>query len=279
MKYVILRDDDCNATTPPSLLETLYRPFLDRGMPVHLAAIPEVRTDIIAPHGEVEGFVLGDARGKAETHPIGENQALLDYLRKEPGYRVLQHGLRHEFVDGHCEFDRHDAHDLSFRLDRGLALFAEAGLPRASTFVAPQDRLSRAAVREITSRFPILSTGWMNRDRLPHRWWGPYLYEQKVRHRSAFRLGPTAYFTHPGCILSYHRDPSTILPAIQAEVERRDVMVIVSHHWEYFAHGKENRPLMDALWETGDWLAGRKDIQVTHFDEVAAQLDSVVPFR
>ena len=42
MRYVILRDDDTNALTPVACLERLYRPFLDRGLPVSLAAIPEV---------------------------------------------------------------------------------------------------------------------------------------------------------------------------------------------------------------------------------------------
>ena len=37
MRYVILRDDDTNALTPIECLETLYRPFLDRGLPVNLA--------------------------------------------------------------------------------------------------------------------------------------------------------------------------------------------------------------------------------------------------
>ena len=34
MRHVILRDDDTNALTPPECLEKLYRPFLDRGLPM-----------------------------------------------------------------------------------------------------------------------------------------------------------------------------------------------------------------------------------------------------
>src|SRR5436190_17389012 len=60
MRYVILRDDDTNALTPVDCLERLYRPFLDRGFPVNLAVIPEVRTDAVGPDGRREGF-LGDA--------------------------------------------------------------------------------------------------------------------------------------------------------------------------------------------------------------------------
>jgi hypothetical protein len=49
MRYVILRDDDTNALTPVECLERLYRPFLNLGLPVNLATIPKVRTDVIGP--------------------------------------------------------------------------------------------------------------------------------------------------------------------------------------------------------------------------------------
>ena len=42
MRYVILRDDDTNTFTPVECLERLYRPFLDLGLPVNLAVIPNV---------------------------------------------------------------------------------------------------------------------------------------------------------------------------------------------------------------------------------------------
>jgi hypothetical protein len=57
MRYVILRDDDTNALTPPEYLEQLYRPFLDRGFPVNLATIPLVRTDATDTKGVPEGFL------------------------------------------------------------------------------------------------------------------------------------------------------------------------------------------------------------------------------
>ena len=41
MHYVIIRDDDTFAFTPPACLERIYRPFLGRGLPVNLAMIPE----------------------------------------------------------------------------------------------------------------------------------------------------------------------------------------------------------------------------------------------
>ena len=72
MRYVIIRDDDTNALTPVDCLEQLYRPFLDRGFPVNLATIPNVRTDVKIPSGEFEGFLsvtpptCGDAVSRAK---------------------------------------------------------------------------------------------------------------------------------------------------------------------------------------------------------------------
>src|SRR5262245_34983642 len=57
MHYVILRDDDTNALTPRACLERLYRPFLDRGLPVNLATIPDVRCDVRTPDQKLEGFI------------------------------------------------------------------------------------------------------------------------------------------------------------------------------------------------------------------------------
>ena len=73
MRYVILRDDDTNALTPVECLETLYRPFLDRGLPVNLSVIPEVRTQLTRPDGQREGFLMGGVGNKSETRPIGSN--------------------------------------------------------------------------------------------------------------------------------------------------------------------------------------------------------------
>ena len=87
MHYVILRDDDTNPLTPPEFLERLYRPFLDRGMPVNLATIPLVRTDVKLASGEPEGFLLGAT--EAAALPIASNARLTEYLRANDGFRIV----------------------------------------------------------------------------------------------------------------------------------------------------------------------------------------------
>src|SRR6185503_21362603 len=63
MRYVILRDDDTNALTPVECLERLYRPFLDRNLPVNLAVIPDVSTNALTPDGKTEGFLFAKNGG------------------------------------------------------------------------------------------------------------------------------------------------------------------------------------------------------------------------
>ena len=66
MRYVIIRDDDTNALTPVECLERLYRPFLDRGLPVNLATIPEVSLKARMGDGRQEGFLV-----KGQAVPAG----------------------------------------------------------------------------------------------------------------------------------------------------------------------------------------------------------------
>jgi hypothetical protein len=270
MRFVVLRDDDVNGTTPPDLLERLYRPFLARGLPVCLAAIPLVQTDARRPDGAPEGFLFGPAAGRPGHLPLAANAPLLDYLRREPGYHVARHGLHHAHVDGRPEFDRDDARDLARRLDEGERAAREAGLLRTAAFVAPYDRLSATALRLVAPRFPVVSTGWYELGRLPRRWLPAYALQARLARRPHWRLPGTAFLTHPGCLLSYRRPPETVLPALRAAIERQRLTVVVTHHWEYVASGAPDEPFIAALHALADELAGRRDIRVVTFADVAA---------
>src|SRR5690606_11920466 len=104
----------------------LYRPFLDRGLPVNLAVIPEVRTDVRLPDGRFEGFLIARTGDEPETLPIGENRRLLSYLNDNAGYHVVQHGCHHDYF----EFESADRAEIHRRLDHGTRRLMEAGLGR-----------------------------------------------------------------------------------------------------------------------------------------------------
>ncbi len=216
MRYVILRDDDTNALTPPRCLERLYRPFLDRGFPINLATIPEVNVNTRMTDGSLEGFLFNRNGETAEKVEIGLNPELVTYLRANPEFHIVQHGCHHDQL----EFDCADRFDAAQRLEHGTNVLERAGFSRPQTFVAPYDRLSRASLTEVAARFRVLSTGWFELRRLPYSWW-PGFVTKKLRKVDHWRVGRTALLSHPGCLLSCHRPANEILDNIVRCVESR----------------------------------------------------------
>jgi hypothetical protein len=265
MHYIILRDDDTNALTPVDCLERLYRPFLDRGLPVNLATIPNVRTDARRADGQPEGFLLG-RNGAQETHAwIGANRDLVTYLGQNPAYHVVQHGYDHSLY----EFGHHDAGELAWRLDQGALLLAEAGFPPSPAFVAPYDRFSPQGLRVVARRFPVISTGWFKWSNLPPAWWPAYALK-KLRQQPHWRSHRTTLLSHPGCLLSRYRPRGNILKEIRQTVAARRLTVLVTHWWEYFPGGRPDEEFIGQLHRVADQLAADPECQVVSFGDLAA---------
>lgn len=274
MRYVILRDDDTNALTPVDCLDRLYRPFLDRGFPVNLAVIPDVATDAAAPDGKPEQFLSArnGCGGHTEptlepprTIPIGSNAPLVRYLLDNPGYQIVQHGCHHDPF----EFDRRSPAYLSHRLELGTERLVEAGFPRPQTFVAPHDKLSRAALRQVAGHFRVLSTGWFEWRRLPFSWWPGY-FAKKFRDTPHWRVGQTLLLSHPGCLLSYQRDYDLMLDDVVRSIQSRHLTVLVTHWWEYFRQGHPDDHFISVLHAVANYLANHHDLKVISFSDLAA---------
>jgi hypothetical protein len=263
MRRVVIRDDDTNAFTRPECLEQLYRPFLKRGMPINLAVIPAVRRDAKTPEGTLERFLFA-ANGRAQdTNPIAHNTALVEYLRNEPCYRIVQHGCHHDTF----EFNTEDETEVARRISEGARHLAEAGFPAPRTFVAPHDKFSRAAFRKCADHFQVISTGWFELARLPHAWWPNYLVK-KVRHEPHWRVGNTQLLSHPGCILSRFRPRDQILENVKAAIATSPLTVLVTHWWEYFPDGKPDTDFMAILHQLADYLGSQPDVRVLAFDNL-----------
>ena len=264
MKYVILRDDDTNAATPVECLERLYRPFLERGLPVNLAVIPNVSTATRRPDGRAEGYLVAAGNEAASTLPIGGHRALVDYLLKTPGFRIVQHGYEHNYL----EFDIDDRAEIVRRLDEGRRLLREAGFPEAGTFVAPWDRLSRSSMAEVARRYRVLSTGWFELRRVPLFWWSSFALK-KLSARPHWQAGGTKLLSHPGCLLSRDRPYDRILGDIEKNIASRRLTVLVTHWWEYFEMGKPDEALIGILHQTAALLANDPGLRVVSFEDVA----------
>lgn len=264
MRYVIIRDDDTNALTPVECLERLYRPFLDRGLPVNLATIPDVATGTTMSDGKLEGFLFNKNGHTEPTLPIGANKNLVRYLLENPGYHIVQHGCHHEYL----EFDRSSEAEISQRLDQGTKLLMQAGFPQPQTFVAPYDRLSRASLLAVARRFRVLSTGWFELRRLPYAWWPKYAWK-KIRDNPHWQIGRTVLLSHPGCLLSYQRSQTAMLEGLMYNLRQRQVTVLVTHWWEYFRDHRPDEPFINFLHQTAEYLATDPDIRVISFSDVA----------
>ena len=264
MRYVILRDDDTNGFTPVDCLERLYRPFLDRRLPVNLAVIPEVRTDSLRPDGQPEQFLLDTSGCTTRTMPLSSNERLTTYLKANPGFHIAQHGCEHSAF----EFDSGDADDIRGRLERGARRLEEAGLPRPRAFVAPHDRFSRRSLGEVAKRFRVISSGWFELERLPVAWWPKYALK-RVRRASHWRVGRTLLLSHPGCLLSCQRPLVTMLEVVKRAVLSQRLTVLVTHWWEYFRDGRPDELFIQKLHEMAAWLAQQTEVTMISFDDVA----------
>jgi hypothetical protein len=263
MRYVILRDDDTNALTPPEYLEKLYRPFLERGLPVNLAAIPNVATTTTLPDNRPEGYLVAMTGQKPGTMPIGSNRELVDYLLENPGFHVIQHGFEHD----RFEFDRQDPHEIERRLEWGTQLLLQAGFPRPQTFVAPYDRFSRVSLSAAARRFRVVSSGWYELHRLPVAWWPRYLIK-KCLGTPHWRAAGAVLLTHPGCLLSAHRPRASRLAEVKRAVEKQRLTVLVTHWWEYFPNSKPDEEFIHQLHLTAEYLADQPDLRVISFGDL-----------
>ena len=279
MRYVIIRDDDTNVLTPPECLERLYRPFLRAGLPVNLATIPAVSPNVKRPDGQPEAFLwkprgnqkpVGAAPGVGEANEaiaplcLTAGDPLVQYLRSNPGFHLVQHGCHHDPF----EFDRDNREEIVRRLDLGRNLFRNAGLPIPETFVAPHDKFSRSSYQEIARRFQVISTGWFELRRLPYGWWPHYAFV-KARKQAHWHVNGTALLSHPGCLLSYLRPYPSMLDTIKAHIQRQSVTVLVTHWWEYFREGIADDAFIGVLHSVADYLAQEKQLRVISFKELA----------
>jgi hypothetical protein len=306
MRYIILRDDDTNALTPVECLERLYRPFLERNLPVNLAVIPGVATNALTPQGKAEGFLFAknvgpDGRVEQVAEKIfgsttsrhapsfsggGGITATLEERSQSGGLRetvpigenaglvkYLHENSGYKVVQHGChhdcfEFELESRAEISARLERGTRLLTEAGFPRPVTFVAPHDKLFRASYREVAKRFRVISSGWFELRRLPLTWWPKYLVK-KTRHAAHWRAGGAVLLSHPGCLLSAQRNFDSMRDEIIRAINRGRLTVLVTHWWEYFSAGTPNERFIQCLHETAEYLASREDIKVISFADLA----------
>src|SRR5262249_15314600 len=163
-------------------------------------------------------------------------------------------------------FDRAEREAIALRLDRGTNRLLEAGFAHPCAFVAPYDKLFASSFLEVASRFRVVSTGWFELRRLPCGWWPAYVLK-KYRRAAHWRVGKTVLLSHPGCLLSCHRNYSTMLDDIVHHLSSNQLTVLVTHWWEYFRNGKPDEPFIEVLHQTASHIAKHPELKVISFKE------------
>lgn len=269
MRYLLLRDDDTNATTAVSQLERLYRPFLDRQLPVNLAVIPLVNLDAVTNKGERENFLPPslDKNAQKTFAAIGSNRELVDYLLENRGFCIAQHGCHHDFH----EFLIDDREEIVRRLQLGSEALLNAGFSKPTTFVAPQDKLSSVAFQEAVRRYRVISTGWFERARLPLLWWPRYCMAKFLR-QDHWQMKGCQLLSREGSPLSRIYRPEVILDALKERIHSQSLTIINTHWWEFFPGGEPDELFIEVLHSFAEYLAGNPEIRVITFDEVHSAL-------
>lgn len=246
MTTFLLRDDDANATTDPAQFERAYAPLLDAGLPINLSIIPEVALDTRAPDGARERFLSSDFPDEDRTVPLAPDSPIVSWMRARRSHvEPLLHGLTHQRVRNGTEFGALSADEAGARMDRGKQRL-EAVLARPITgFVAPWDALSAGSLEAAVERFSLVSTSWLDRHRLPLRWWGAH-YAERAQKSELVRLDHALVLRHRGGPINGTIAPESVATTVDRLARRAEVCVIVLHHWMFW-DSREPHPVVRAL--------------------------------
>jgi hypothetical protein len=142
MKFVI-RDDDLNYFSQPEEIERWYADIFAQDIPVGFAAIP-----FVTPASDVHPFYPSATAPHVpdREYPIGENQALVTYVKGKPLIEILQHGTTHETVGGVFEYARPVAR---IQARRGKIELERAFGASVQVFVPPHDWINSSGVDSV----------------------------------------------------------------------------------------------------------------------------------
>jgi hypothetical protein len=149
---IILRDDDTSYFTTPAMLERVYAPLWERGIPVCLAVIPAHHGNIVLPFGDqpfIDPNIHPDYRRQDHRFPITENAELCGFLNRmarEGLIEICLHGYDHHWPE--WQVDERAIAEARLRAGRDIFDAAFPGLA-IRTFITPYDAISGPALDAI----------------------------------------------------------------------------------------------------------------------------------
>jgi|GEM_PF-1581365 len=236
MRKIIFRDDDTSYFTRPDQLETIYGRIWEAGHPVCLSVIPAQWGDIRVYWRDGNPFdpsVPPQYRGKEYPFSIYNNKELCEFLREKVDQNLVEiclHGYSHRFY----EFITHDIHAIQDMLNLGMQTLNQA-FPNApiKTFIAPYDRISPVAIKEIIEeRAMNLSTMSTNLMSIPD--------VQQIKGHGYTQLPNSQWIYVCDEYFYSHRDnPQESLERVRASISQNELTTIVNHYWMFYHDWQE----------------------------------------
>jgi hypothetical protein len=227
-----IRDDDTSYFTAPDELEEAYA-FVSKNTPISLAVVPFHRAGN-------SGCVPESLRMRGTIHPLHENRALVEYLRKgiaSGRFEIMLHGYHHDEPDHVPEFIRRT--DLNQRVSRGRKYLEDLLGTRIRVFVPPGNAIGAAGLRALAREGLHLGgtagvrSGWSPVSLITWRTW--------IRLRKWRKSGGMGI---PWILdLGDHREiqGNAVTPAasfednhsrFQTALSMRGVFCVATHYWE-----------------------------------------------
>ncbi len=288
MKYVVIRDDDTCLFTKPEMLEILYQPLLDAGKSVGLSVVPAIVGG--QPAGVLNGpfweqFRLDylpclppHRRAEAQIFPLTPDCEIVRYLRSRPGYEIVQHGYNHMTIDGVREGMLKDTQLITEKIETSRTILKECFGQASDFFIVPWDDVSAESIRILKCYFKGISlhrlgkrhVSWPRKARAVAR---RFLNDQ---NRTPYlRDGDFLLLEYPGPFLSMFNDFGMMKTQIADFLASHDVLVLVSHYWEYFWDWDEpNQEFLTAWHDIVAYLLDRPDVEIISFSSLYDHLYS-----
>ena len=256
-----IRDDDISYFTSTEMIKRVHRLALSKGFPLSCAVIPEHRSSN-------DPNVPPSMRALDSRFLISENEELVDLFKEllqSKRLEIMQHGLAHN--EDRVEFTRSEFEGLTLdetraRVRRGREILNRVFGCQVSTFVAPQERLTRSLLRALSEEGFACYCGSVGRSPAEHRLrllvrgdglWGARwrLREGGLRTRPVHLIPSFDLFSgHLWKLSKDERDPVEVVKQGVLEARRRGSYFIVStHSWNFYQEWGSIRPLMIDAYE------------------------------
>ncbi|PIE58727.1 MAG: hypothetical protein CSA33_02175 [Desulfobulbus propionicus] len=288
MKQVVIRDDDICACTRPDMLELLYRPLLDAGASVALSVIPAIRGGLSA--GPLNGpfwktyqleyspCLPPEQRALFQTFPLEPASEIVSYLLQNPGYEIVQHGYNHCIVDGLREGMLTDPRLISQKIAESSSIMHHCFGKNCDFFVVPWDDVSPASIKLLKQHFKGISLQRIGQRHVsaPKKMHAVCRRFMNDRHRLPyFWDGDFLLLEYPGPILSMFQDFGAMKKQIIRWLEQHDILVLVTHYWEFFWDWDQpNREFLDTWHDIAAYLLQRPDLELVRFSDLYKHLSA-----